>query len=128
MLLAGIALTASGLAFEHVDAARAVAPLSLLALAYLAICGSALAFYLNHWLLQRITSGAMGLSALIIPVIAVAVGALAGGEHLTGRDALGALLVFAGIWIALGRPLPQLPAVSLSPAGSRITPTGAPGD
>jgi drug/metabolite transporter (DMT)-like permease len=128
MILAGVGLTASGLSFEHIDAARALAPISMIALVYLALCGSALAFYLNHWLLQRITSGAMGLSALIIPVIAVAVGAFAGGERLNVRDGLGALLVIVGIWISLGRPLPRL-----SMAGTRRTrpstaPAGAPGD
>jgi O-acetylserine/cysteine efflux transporter len=128
MILAGIGLTASGLAFEHVDAARAFAPISLIALAYLALCGSALAFYLNHWLLQRITSGAMGLSALIIPAIAVAIGALAGGEHLSARDGLGALLVIIGIWIALGRPVPTLRLADASSARPGIVAAGAPGD
>jgi len=125
MLLAGAGLTASGLAFEHLDAARALAPVSLVALAYLALCGSALAFYLNHWLLQRITSGAMGLSALIIPAIAVAVGAFAGGERLSARDGLGALLVIAGIWIALGRPLPAFPSRT---SAAIVAASGAVGD
>ena len=110
MLLAGIGLTIAGLSFEHVDLQRAIQPASLATIAYLALCGSALAFYLNHWLLQRITSGAMGLTALMIPVIAVAVGALAGGEVFGPRDILGALLVIAGVWLSMSRtsakPLP----------------------
>jgi len=103
MLLAGVGLTACGLPFEHVDPAKAFAPASLGALAYLALCGSALAFYLNHWLLQRIPSGVMGLSALMIPVLAVAVGALAGGEVFSVRDLIGAALVLGGVWLSLGR-------------------------
>jgi len=103
MLLAGIALAALGLGFEHVDWQHASAPVPLAALAYLAVCGSAVAFYFNHWLLKRITSGAMGLSALMIPVMAVAVGALFGGEVFGVRDLIGALLVIGGVWLSLGR-------------------------
>ena len=126
MLIAGLGLAASGLAFEHIDRAAALSLPSLFALAYLAFGGSALAFYLNHWLLQRIPSGVMGLSALMIPVIAVAVGILVGGERFGMRDVLGALLVVAGVWLSLGRPLPVIrPAVAVS---ERTLPAGAPGD
>jgi len=102
MLLAGIAMTIWGAAFEPVawsgvDQVRPIA-----ALVYLAVFGSALAFYLNHWLLQRISSGAMGLSALLIPVVAVAVGALFGGETFTARALAGALTVVVGVAISLG--------------------------
>ncbi|HMD03102.1 MAG TPA: EamA family transporter [Candidatus Baltobacteraceae bacterium] len=103
MLVAGLGLSASGLAFEHTDWQRAVATPSLLALFYLAFCGSAVAFFLNHWLLKRVDSGVVGLSALMIPVIAVAVGALAGGEVFGARDIAGALLVLSGVWLAVGR-------------------------
>jgi drug/metabolite transporter (DMT)-like permease len=105
MLLAGICLTLFGLTFEHVDLHRALQPASLATLAYLALCGSALAFYLNHWLLQRITSSVMGLTALMIPVIAVAVGALLGSEVFGPRDIAGALLVIAGVSLSLRKPI-----------------------
>jgi drug/metabolite transporter (DMT)-like permease len=101
MLLAGGVMAVLGFGFEHPDWHRALAPASLFSLAYLALFGSAIAFYLNHWLLQRIDSGAMGLSALMIPVIAVIVGAAFGGEVFGVRDLLGALLVLAGVWLSL---------------------------
>jgi drug/metabolite transporter (DMT)-like permease len=104
MLLAGVVLTAIGATVEHVSWQRALAPSSLAALTYLAVCGSAVAFYLNHWLLQRIDSGIMGLSALMIPVIAVVVGVAFGGEVFTIRDVIGAVLVLAGVWLSLSRP------------------------
>jgi drug/metabolite transporter (DMT)-like permease len=103
MLLAGTVMALAGIAFEHPDWHRATAPASLAALAYLAVCGSAIAFYLNHWLLQRIDSGTMGLSALMIPVLAVVVGAVFGGEVFGARDLVGALLVLAGVWLSLSR-------------------------
>ena len=101
MLLAGLGLLVWGLSVEHVDPARALSPGSLGALLYLAAGGSAFAFYLNHWLLQRIPSGVMGLSALMIPVLAVAVGVVLGGETFALRDLLGALLVIGGVSLAL---------------------------
>ncbi|MBV9645863.1 MAG: EamA family transporter [Candidatus Eremiobacteraeota bacterium] len=103
MLLAGVLLTAGGIAFEHVSWQLAVSPASLLALLYLAVLGSAVAFYLNHWLLQRIDSGTFGLSALMIPVLAVGVGIALGGERFAQRDLIGGLLVLTGMWFALRR-------------------------
>ena len=103
MLLAGVGLVVVGLGFEHVDVHKATQPAPLAALAYLAVCGSAIAFYFNHWLLQRIPSGTMGLSALMIPVMAVAVGAIFGGEVFGARDLIGALLVIGGVWLSLLR-------------------------
>ena len=103
MLLAGIGLVTWGACFEHVDLHAALQPAPLAAVAYLAVFGSAIAFYLNHWLLQRIDSGVMGLSALMIPPIAVGVGALFGGEVLGPRDLIGAALVVAGVWLSLAR-------------------------
>jgi drug/metabolite transporter (DMT)-like permease len=45
----------------------------------------------------------VGLSALIVPVIAVIVGIVLGGEHFTWRELLGSAFVIAGMWIALSR-------------------------
>jgi drug/metabolite transporter (DMT)-like permease len=115
MLLAGAVMAIFGIAVEHPDWHRATAPASLAALAYLAVCGSAIAFYLNHWLLQRIDSGIMGLSALMIPVLAVVVGALFGGEVFGVRDLVGALLVLAGVWLSLTRNAPSRVSVTAEP-------------
>ncbi|MBV9438705.1 MAG: EamA family transporter, partial [Candidatus Eremiobacteraeota bacterium] len=73
---------------------------------YLAILGSGVAFFLNHWLLRRLSAWAVGLSALVIPVLAVIVGALLGGEAFGVRDLLGAALVLVGIVLALRAPQP----------------------
>ncbi|BDE05244.1 hypothetical protein WPS_05200 [Vulcanimicrobium alpinum] len=101
MLIAGAAMTLAGIAFEHPDWQRALAPPSIGAVLYLAVLGSGIAFYLNHWLLQRLQTWVVGLSALVIPVLAVAVGALLGGEHFGARELAGSALVIAGIWLAL---------------------------
>lgn len=103
MLCSGVACAAIGLRFEHFDAASAFRPGPLLAIAYLGVVGSAVSFYLMHRLLQRIDAGVFGLTALMIPIIALAVGILFGGEAFTVRDLAGAALVIGGVWLALAR-------------------------
>ena len=101
MAIAGVTMTLAGAVFEHPDWGRALNPGSIGAVLYLAILGSGVAFYLNHWLLQRLPAWVVGLSALVIPVLAVAVGALAGGETFGMREVSGAALVLFGVWVAL---------------------------
>ncbi|MDE2481433.1 MAG: EamA family transporter, partial [bacterium] len=101
MLLAGGVILVLGIVTEHPNWSAAVQPRSLLALGYLALVGSGLAFFLNLRLLQRIASWIVGLSSLVIPVIAVGVGVFFGGEHVTARELLGSALVVAGLAVAL---------------------------
>jgi drug/metabolite transporter (DMT)-like permease len=104
MMLAGVTLTLAGVLFEHPDWARGTSPSSVGAILYLAVLGSGVAFYLNHWLLQRLDTWVVGLSTLVMPVIAVAVGALVGGEAFGIKELGGAALVIAGMWLALRSP------------------------
>ena len=76
MLLSGVGDGARREPVRAPDWARGASPASVGAVLYLGVLGSSVAFYLNHWLLQRLPTWVIGLSALIIPVIAVAVGAL----------------------------------------------------
>lgn len=101
MLISGAGVFLLGIATEHVSWANAVTPPSIAALLYLSILGSCIPFFLNLWLLQRIAVWIVGLSSLVIPVIAVAVGIALGGEVFTWRELLGSFLVLIGIWVAL---------------------------
>jgi len=101
MLLSGAAITVLGLVLEHPHPDIALSLPSILTICYLALLGSGAAFFLNLWLLQRVAAWIVGLSALIIPVIAVVVGVFAGGETFGPREIGGALLVIAGVWLAL---------------------------
>lgn len=103
MLIAGIVVGAIGFGAEHPDVHRAFSLPSWGALLYLALAGSGIAFFINLWLLQRIAAWIVGLSSLIIPVIAVAVGVVFGGEQFGARELIGAALVIAGVWVALSR-------------------------
>lgn len=115
MLLAGLAVGALGLTFERPHWDLALKPESLAALLYLAILGSGVAFFLNLWVLHRVAAWIVGLSALIIPVIAVAVGILLGGETFTRRELIGCGLVVLGIWIALSQREPAPPPAYQEP-------------
>jgi drug/metabolite transporter (DMT)-like permease len=104
MLISGVTLTLAGVVFEHPDWSRALEPRSIAAVLYLSILGSGVAFSLNQLVLQRLPAWIVGLSALVIPVIAVAVGALVGGEAFGPRELAGAALVIIGVWLALRAP------------------------
>lgn len=110
MLAGGVMVTIVGFWTERVDVHRALSLGSLEAIVYLAAAGSCLAFFLNLWLLRRVSAWAVGLSSLISPVIAVLVGVLFGSEHVGVQEVAGATLVIAGVWLALrtGSPAPQL--------------------
>lgn len=72
-------------------------PVSIGALAYLAVFGSAVTFTLYYWLLRRVRAGRVALIAYATPVIAVATGVLFLHEPLTSRLVLGGALVMAGV-------------------------------
>jgi|GEM_PF-6411389 drug/metabolite transporter (DMT)-like permease len=101
MLLSGTVISIAGALTAPIDLSRALTWPPILATLYLAIFGSSVTFYLNHWLLRRLTAWMVGLQALIIPVIAVVVGALLAHEAFGARELIGAALVIAGVWIAL---------------------------
>ena len=101
MLIAGTAVAILGLVFEHPSLSRLLAPQSVALVLYMAIGGSAVTFFINMWLLQRISASVVALSALIIPVIAVLVGVALGGESFSARDVIGGVFVLGGIWFAL---------------------------
>lgn len=101
MLISGLCIFALGIATERVSWTLAATPQSIATLLYLAILGSSIPFFLNLWLLQRIPVWIVGLSSLVIPVIAVAVGIVLGGEVFTWRELFGSFLVLAGMWVAL---------------------------
>lgn len=100
MLISGVFFTTLGLLIEPHDA-RAFALPSLGALLYLGLFGSGIAFLLNYMLLRRLPASIVGLNGLMIPVVAVVIGAAAAGERFTSQDLLGAALVLVGVALAM---------------------------
>jgi drug/metabolite transporter (DMT)-like permease len=69
------------------------------ALVYLAVLGSAVTFTVYYWLLARVTATRLALTSYLIPIVAVAVGALLFGEPLRPRLLAGSALILAGVAI-----------------------------
>jgi drug/metabolite transporter (DMT)-like permease len=98
MLIASLLMAAVALVAERhrplVFGARSVG-----ALVYLAVLGSAVTFTVYYWLLARVTATRLALTSYLIPIVAVAVGALLFGEPLRPRLLAGSALILAGVAI-----------------------------
>ncbi|MEW5701989.1 MAG: DMT family transporter [Candidatus Zixiibacteriota bacterium] len=96
------------------------------ALLFLALFGSAYAFVTLYHLMRTWPVTRLSLIAFITPVVATVLGWLVLHERLSWATALGALLVFAGIWMVnvlaeRGRRKPSAAVVSEFPAeGSSV--------
>jgi drug/metabolite transporter (DMT)-like permease len=79
---------------------------SLLAIAYLVVFGSLVAFTAYVWLLRNVRStSVVGTYAYVNPVVAVTLGAVLGGEPVTGRTLLAGAVILAGVaLIVTGQP------------------------
>jgi drug/metabolite transporter (DMT)-like permease len=73
------------------------------ALLYLAILGSAVTFTIYYWLLAQVKATQVALMSYLIPIVAVAVGALLFDEPLRPRLLAGSALVLAGVVIVSRR-------------------------
>jgi len=76
---------------------------AVLSTVYLAVFGSVTAFVAYHWLLKRIEALYLSLTTFINTIVAVVLGAIILGEHLSPRIFAGASCVFLGILIANGQ-------------------------
>jgi drug/metabolite transporter (DMT)-like permease len=81
---------------------------ALLALLYLSLIGSALAFLLYYWLVQRVAVTKTMLIALVTPVVALLIGALTRGEKVSGRIAVGSAAILAGISLIIVQRKPAV--------------------
>jgi drug/metabolite transporter (DMT)-like permease len=99
MLCGGALLTALGLAAGEapsVEPSRFTGS-SLLALAYLFVVGSLVAFSAYVWLLRVAPPARVATYAYVNPVVAVAIGVFLGGERLSPHALLGAAVIVAGV-------------------------------
>jgi drug/metabolite transporter (DMT)-like permease len=76
----------------------------VLALLYLAVVGSSVAFTLYYWLLRRLPATSLSLINYATPVVAVLVGTLLLDEPFTVRVLFGAALVVIGVAVAVRQP------------------------
>ena len=82
---------------------------SVAALAYLIVFGSVIAFTAYIWLLRVTTASRVGTHAYVNPIVAVALGAVLGGEQVSVLTVVSALTIVAGVILVLvdqSRPAP----------------------
>ena len=113
MLIGGAVLVGlSPLSGEHWSAfATHASTDSLLALGYLALFGSILAFTAYVWLLQHAPISQISTYAYVNPVVAVALGALVLGERITAVTLLGGAIIVLAVAVVIRaetrRPMPR---------------------
>jgi drug/metabolite transporter (DMT)-like permease len=78
-------------------------PIAILALLYLAVVGSVIAFLLYYWLVQHMEVTKTMLIALVTPVFAVTLGVLVLHEHMNWRTLAGGALIMSGIGLIVLR-------------------------
>lgn len=76
---------------------------SLIALTYLLIFGSLVGFTAYVWLLRVTTPARVSTYAYVNPVIAVVLGWTLGGEEMSGRMVIAALIIVAGVFLIVMR-------------------------
>ena len=119
ILRAGMQMTCGGLLLAVASvlrgepaqlAADGVSQRSLLALAYLVVFGSVLAFACFTWLIERVRADTVATHVFVNPLVAVALGAWLGGERLLPAHLVAGLFILASVVI-----------ITTGPTGRRLT-------
>ncbi len=100
MVFGAVALLAIGLAVGESRALHAT-PKALLAVLYLGLAASALAFVLYYWLLQKLSAITLSLLVFVLPVVAVLFDWLLLGQKLAPQTAVGMLIILGGVGLSL---------------------------
>jgi drug/metabolite transporter (DMT)-like permease len=96
-------------------------PQAWLAVAYLGILSSVIAFFLVNYTLAKLKASQSAVFGTLTTLIALVAGVLLRGESFGIAKAAGALMIVAGVW-ATNRPAKKegpLPAAELPPEGGR---------
>lgn len=124
MLAGGIVLAAAGgllgeIGRTHVEA---FSVRSLVALAYLTIFGSIVAFTAFTWLLANVPVSTAGTYAYVNPIVAVALGAIILSEPITPRTLIATVIIIgAVVAMVSGRPR-DVSEATAAPEGARLEP------
>jgi drug/metabolite transporter (DMT)-like permease len=90
--------------------ASAPAPDAIASIIALGLVCSALAFLFFFGLVAEAGASRATVITYINPIVALALGAVVLGEHLTAGTSAGLLLILAGSWLATGGRVPRRPA------------------
>jgi drug/metabolite transporter (DMT)-like permease len=109
LFTADLLIWVGALTFESpIDVPRI--PITWIALAWLGVLGSCVAYLLYFYLIKNEGSTRSTLVTYMFPVIGVALGVLFLGERLDGRLVVGALMVVAGIGVVNWKPRTASPS------------------
>jgi drug/metabolite transporter (DMT)-like permease len=97
MLAGGVLLLTTGFAIGERLHPASISMVSLMALVYLIVFGSVLAFTAYMWLLQVTTAARVGTHAYVNPVVAVALGWLVAREPLSWRMLAGTAIIVSSV-------------------------------
>jgi drug/metabolite transporter (DMT)-like permease len=111
MMLGGGVLLVLSAAFGEMHPLPHVSIRAALALLYLIVFGSLLAFTAFVWLLARMPATRVASHAYVNPVVAVALGYFVAGEVITSRTLVGAALVLTSVFLILRREKPEVRVV-----------------
>jgi drug/metabolite transporter (DMT)-like permease len=100
-LCAFVVLFPAALLIDGSPTAIAWTPAALTSLLYLGLASSVVAFWLNYWLLQRMTATAVLSMALVQPLIAAALGAMLLNERFDARAAVGGVMILTSAAVIL---------------------------
>jgi drug/metabolite transporter (DMT)-like permease len=130
MFTAAVVLAAIGAATGELTTfhPEAISVRSLVALTYLIVIGSMLAFNAYAWLLRNAPLSLIGTYAYVNPVVAVALGALFLAEPISLRTVVAAAVILAAVAMivtARGRLVRSAPAPTTSTAASPSAGAGA---
>jgi len=128
MLAGGVLLTVVGVAAGELPDVKPAnfAPESLLALGYLIVFGSIVAFSAYTWLLQHAPVSKVMTFAYVNPAIAIFLGWLILNEPITGAIVAGGALIIAAVAVVIrteSRPARSKPVAATAPAPSAVSPS-----
>jgi drug/metabolite transporter (DMT)-like permease len=103
MMLGGGMLLALSTGFGEMHPFPHVSLRAILALLYLIVFGSLLAFTAFVWLLAHMPATRVSSHAYVNPIVAVALGYFAAGEIITWRIIAGSVLVLVSVFLILRR-------------------------
>jgi drug/metabolite transporter (DMT)-like permease len=110
MLAGGVflAMTSAALGEFHGFRLQTVSLKAWLALAYLIVAGSIIAFTAYVWLIHHESPTKVGTYAYVNPVVAVLLGYFLGGEALSVRTIMGTMLVLVSVVVITTAPKKQV--------------------
>jgi drug/metabolite transporter (DMT)-like permease len=104
MMLGGFILLTISVGAGELDPLPHVSLKAALALVYMIVFGSLIAYTCYVWLLGRFSATRVSSHAYVNPVVAIVIGHFAAGEIITGRSVAAAALIVVSVFLLLSPP------------------------